>query len=87
MSIATAMAVMAANSDLIGISQHLDYSLIQHPMPDVPWPDFSEYPEIVDRDDVGPDGSGPDGEQWMLFAADGTNRIARPTVFSPLGED
>lgn len=87
MSIAGAVAAMAANSDLIGVSQHLDYSLIQHPMPDVPWPDLTGYYEIVDRDDVSPDAASPDGEPWMLFAEDGTNRIARPTVFSPLGED
>lgn len=87
MSIATAMATMAANSDIIGISQPLDQSLIQFPMPDVPWPDFADYPEIVDRDDVDPDARSAEGDQWMLFASDGTNRIARPTVFSPLGED
>ena len=75
MTLAGAAAAMAANSDIIGVAQMHGHFIFNQPMPDVKWPDLSDYYQIIDRDDMASD----DG-YFAVFAEDGTNQIPRPTL-------
>lgn len=77
LTISGAAAAMVANSDMIGIAQTGGHWLLQQTMPAVRWPDLSSYFEIVDRDDVHPDGE--DGLFPLLFG-DETNQTVRPSL-------
>jgi hypothetical protein len=75
MTLAGAVAAMAANSEVIGIYQTAENTLLRMDVPPVQWPSFESYMEIVDRDDV--DAS---DEGWAIFAEDGTNQTTRPVL-------
>lgn len=77
LTISGAAAAMVANSETIGIAQSGGHVLLQQTMPPVRWPDLTSYFEIVDRDDVHPDGE--EGMFSMLFG-DETNRTVRPPL-------
>ncbi len=76
-NLAGAAVAMAANSDIIGIAQDNGHWVLRQHMPDVYWPDLSEYYEIVDRDDVRPDG---DSDAFPIFMDDVTNSMVRPSI-------
>jgi len=86
MSIANAISVMASNSDVIGISQRIEDSILGQKIPDVPWPDLSSYHEIVDPDDVRDVSPGTSWTDWPTFAEDGTNSIPRPSAKLPVSD-
>jgi hypothetical protein len=75
MTLAGAVAAMAANSEVIGIYQTAENTLLNMHMPPVQWPSFESYMEIVDRDDVDATDEG-----WAIFAEDGTNQTTRPVL-------
>lgn len=79
MTLAGAAAAMAANSDIIGVAQMHGHFVFDQKMPEVRWPDLSDYYQIIDRDDMASD----DG-YFAVFADEGTNQIPRPTL--PVGE-
>lgn len=79
MTLAGAAAAMASNSDIIGVAQMHGHFVFDQSMPDVKWPDLSDYYQIIDRDDMASD----DG-YFPVFAEDGTNQMTRPTL--PIGE-
>jgi len=76
-NLAGAAAAMSTNSDIIGIAQDNGHWVLQQRMPDVYWPDLSEYYEIVDRDDVRPDS---EFDAFPIFLDDVTNSMVRPSV-------
>lgn len=82
LALAGAAAAMSANSDLIGIAQEDGHWLLHQTVPDVKWPDLSEYVDIVDPDDVVSDESLEAGDVFPLFMDDVTNQIHRPELSS-----
>ena len=77
MTLAGAAAAMAANSDIIGVAQSDGHWILRQRLPDVQWPDLSDYYQIIDRDDVAPESG-----VFPVFAEDGTNQIRRPSFVS-----
>ena len=83
MSLANAVAAMSANSEILGVTQQFDNSIIHQQMPELLWPDLSSYTEIVDPDDVHDIKSEIEMNGWPIFANDVTNQIVRPKVAAP----
>lgn len=85
MSIANAIAIMANNGDVIGITHPVEHTLLNQRMPDVLWPDLSTYHEIVDPDDVRDESPEAEWTEWPTFSENGTNSVPRPASTTPPG--
>ena len=54
-------------------------------MPEVLWPDLSNYHEIVDPDDVRDESPDAEWGDWPTFSENGTNSAPRPASKAPTG--
>ena len=83
MSIANAIAIMANNGDVIGITHPVEHTLLNQQMPEVLWPDLSTYHEIIDPDDVRDESPEAEWADWPTFSENGTNSVPRPELKTP----
>ncbi|MFM7872512.1 MAG: hypothetical protein ACKPBG_12635, partial [Actinomycetota bacterium] len=82
-----ASAAVVANPQVFGVSQPYGHSLLTMGVPEVEWPNLSEYVEIVDPDDVLPlydEDEDFEFDSSVVFADhDATNQIVRPVDLRP----